>query len=73
MARRMKLTPARTRLSRCPARRTRPNSEAHPNPHGDSDYVVRFTAPEFTSLCPVTGQPDFAHFVDRLLPGEGDR
>ena len=33
------------------------------NPHQDSDYLIRFTAPEFTSLCPVTGQPDFAHLV----------
>ena len=33
------------------------------NPHPDVDYCVRFTAPEFTSLCPMTGQPDFAHLV----------
>src|ERR1700687_2827427 len=32
-----------------------------PNPQNDTNYLVRFTAPEFTSLCPVTGQPDFAH------------
>lgn len=31
-----------------------------PNPQADTNYVVRFTAPEFTSLCPVTGQPDFS-------------
>jgi 7-cyano-7-deazaguanine reductase len=31
--------------------------------------VVRFTAPEFTSLCPVTGQPDFAHLVIDYVPG----
>ena len=37
--------------------------ERVPNPHQDTDYVTRFTAPEFTSLCPVTGQPDFAHLV----------
>ncbi len=37
--------------------------EKVPNPHPDSDYLIRFTAPEFTSLCPVTGQPDFAHMV----------
>ena len=29
----------------------------------DVDYMVRFTAPEFTSLCPMTGAPDFAHLV----------
>lgn len=40
------------------------------NSHAGRDYVVRFTAPEFTSLCPVTGQPDFAHFVLDYVPGE---
>ena len=40
-----------------------------PNPHRDTDYVVRFTAPEFTTLCPITGQPDFAHFVIDYCPG----
>ena len=30
-----------------------------PNPHPDTHYVARFTCPEFTSICPVTGQPDF--------------
>lgn len=43
--------------------------EAVPNPHPDTDYLVRFTAPEFTSLCPITGQPDFAHFVIDYVPG----
>src|ERR1700749_1375646 len=43
--------------------------EAVPNPHPDADYVVRFTAPEFTTLCPITGQPDFAHFVIDYVPG----
>jgi 7-cyano-7-deazaguanine reductase len=38
------------------------------NPHSDADYVVRFTAPEFTTLCPITGQPDFAHFVIDYAP-----
>jgi len=33
------------------------------------DYLVRFTAPEFTTLCPITGQPDFAHFVIDYCPG----
>jgi 7-cyano-7-deazaguanine reductase len=44
--------------------------EAVPNPHAGSDYVVRFTAPEFTCLCPVTGQPDFAHFVMDYCPNK---
>ncbi|MBD0426536.1 preQ(1) synthase [Aquisalinus flavus] len=41
-----------------------------PNPHTDVDYLARFVAPEFTSLCPVTGQPDFAHIVIDYVPGE---
>jgi 7-cyano-7-deazaguanine reductase len=39
------------------------------NPHPGTTYLVRFTAPEFTSLCPVTGQPDFAHLVIDYVPG----
>jgi len=38
------------------------------NPHPDTPYLARFTAPEFTSLCPVTGQPDFAHLVIDYAP-----
>lgn len=38
------------------------------NPHADTHYVARFTQPEFTSLCPVTGQPDFAHLVIDYVP-----
>jgi 7-cyano-7-deazaguanine reductase len=38
------------------------------NPHADTNYVARFTAPEFTCLCPITGQPDFAHFVIDYVP-----
>ena len=41
-----------------------------PNPRPGATYLVRFTAPEFTSLCPVTGQPDFAHLVIDYAPGE---
>src|ERR1700692_4461269 len=37
---------------------------------GGKNYVVRFTCPEFTSLCPMTGQPDFAHIVVDYIPGE---
>ena len=40
------------------------------NPHGDTDYVARFTAPEFTTLCPITAQPDFAHLVIDYVPGQ---
>jgi 7-cyano-7-deazaguanine reductase len=38
------------------------------NPHPDSLYLARFTAPEFSCLCPVTGQPDFAHLVIDYAP-----
>jgi 7-cyano-7-deazaguanine reductase len=38
------------------------------NPHSDTDYVIRFSCPEFTSICPITGQPDFAHLVIDYLP-----
>jgi 7-cyano-7-deazaguanine reductase len=44
--------------------------ESVANPHADSDYVVRFTAPEFTTLCPITGQPDFAHFIIDYCPAK---
>ena len=37
--------------------------ESVPNPQIETNYLIRFTCPEFTSLCPVTGQPDFAHLV----------
>jgi 7-cyano-7-deazaguanine reductase len=39
-----------------------------PNPHRTEDYLVRFVQPEFTSLCPLTGQPDFAHLVVDYVP-----
>lgn len=40
------------------------------NPHLGKDYLIRFTCPEFTALCPVTGQPDFAHLVIDYVPGK---
>jgi len=43
--------------------------ERVPNPHPDDRYLIRFTAPEFTCLCPITGQPDFAHLVIDYVPG----
>jgi 7-cyano-7-deazaguanine reductase len=42
--------------------------ESVPNPQPKSPYLVRFTCPEFTSICPVTGQPDFAHLVIDMVP-----
>jgi 7-cyano-7-deazaguanine reductase len=44
--------------------------ERVPNPHPDVDYVARFAVPEFTSICPVTGQPDFAHLVIDYVPDQ---
>ena len=40
------------------------------NPQPGTDYLVRFTCPEFTSLCPMTGQPDFAHLVLDYVPDQ---
>jgi 7-cyano-7-deazaguanine reductase len=42
--------------------------ERVPNPHAGSLYLARFTAPEFTSLCPVTGQPDFGTLMIDYAP-----
>ena len=42
--------------------------ETVPNPHPSTLYLVRFTCPEFTALCPMTGQPDFAHLVIDYVP-----
>jgi 7-cyano-7-deazaguanine reductase len=42
--------------------------ERVPNPQPRTRYLVRFTCPEFTSICPVTGQPDFAHIVIDYVP-----
>ncbi len=39
-----------------------------PNPHAGTLYVTRFVCPEFTSICPVTGQPDFGHLVIDYVP-----
>lgn len=44
--------------------------ETVPNPQADVNYLVRFTAAEFTSLCPITGQPDFAHLVIDYVPDQ---
>jgi 7-cyano-7-deazaguanine reductase len=41
-----------------------------PNPQNGTDYLVRFTVPEFTSICPVTGQPDFARLMIDYAPGQ---
>ena len=44
--------------------------ETFPNKHPENDYFVKFNCPEFTSLCPMTGQPDFATLYISYVPGE---
>jgi 7-cyano-7-deazaguanine reductase len=64
--------PALTQLGRPTQLPDRPDAaelERVPNPHTDVDYLARFAAPEFTTLCPITGQPDFAHLVIDYVPG----
>ena len=60
-----------TQLGQATALPTSPEAavlERVPSPHPDLRYCIRFTAPEFTSLCPLTGQPDFAHLVLDYVP-----
>ena len=50
---------------------TRPEEarlEAFRNVYADRDYIIEFDCPEYTSLCPVTGQPDFGHIILRYVP-----
>src|SRR6476469_7793234 len=51
--------------------RTAPQAtlETFPNPHPGRNYQIRIESPEFTALCPVTGQPDFATIVLEYVPG----
>ena len=44
--------------------------ETFPNKHPEAEYLVTFDCPEFTSLCPKTGQPDFAKIVISYIPGD---
>jgi 7-cyano-7-deazaguanine reductase len=60
-----------TLLGQCaaiPASPAEATLERVANPHAVANYVVRFAVPEFTSLCPITGQPDFAHLVIDYIP-----
>ncbi len=56
-------------VTRMPASPDKAELERVENTQSDIVYNVRFTAPEFTSLCPMTGQPDFAHLVIDYVPG----
>ena len=46
------------------------NIETFPNPKPERDYTIRIELPEFTCLCPLTGQPDFAHVLLEYVPAE---
>lgn len=64
--------PALTQLGQMTALPPSPEDallERIPNPHPDLRFMARFAVPEFTSLCPITGQPDFAHLVIDYVPG----
>jgi 7-cyano-7-deazaguanine reductase len=54
--------------TRIPASPEEARLDRVPNPHPDTHYVARFTVAEFTTLCPITGQPDFAHLVIDYVP-----
>jgi 7-cyano-7-deazaguanine reductase len=47
-----------------------PDIETFPNPHSKRDYVIRHVAPEFTSVCPKTGQPDFGTIEIEYIAGK---
>jgi len=72
----MAVRPSARKPSRKPSQRekpavppTRPSKalQVFPNPAPERDYVIRFDVPEFTCLCPLTGQPDFAHFTIEIV------
>jgi len=58
------------RKAKLPKTPAEANLEKVRNPHPGTVYLIRFTAPEFTSLCPVTGQPDCAHLVIDYVPSQ---
>jgi 7-cyano-7-deazaguanine reductase len=60
--------PVQGRPARLPASPDEAVLDTVPNPHPGHLYVVRFACPEFTALCPLTGQPDFAHLVIDYVP-----
>lgn len=68
MTRKLKGLTQLGREAALPASPAQAKLERVANPHPDTAYLARFTCPEFTSLCPVTGQPDFAHLVIDYAP-----
>lgn len=72
----MAVRPPARKPSRKPSQREKPavpptlpnkSLQVFPNPAPERDYVIRFDVPEFTCLCPLTGQPDFAHFTIEIV------
>jgi 7-cyano-7-deazaguanine reductase len=55
-------------MSRAVATKPQKTLDTFPNPKPDRDYVIRFDCPEFTCLCPMTGQPDFATIEIEYVP-----
>ena len=54
--------------SKIPLDPTKVTLEYVENPHKNLNYVVRLSSPEFTSICPITGQPDFGHIIIDYVP-----
>ena len=68
----MAKTPVRTQRAKPAAPPSAPSKQldVFPNPAPERDYVIQFQVPEFTCFCPLTGQPDFAHFtIDMIADG----
>jgi len=63
-----KLSILRRSQTRVPASPDKASLESFPNRHPNRDYWVELDCPEFTSLCPVTGQPDFGHITIQYVP-----
>ena len=68
----MPKTPARTQRTQRAQPATPPSApskqlDVFPNPAPERDYVIQFQVPEFTCFCPLTGQPDFAHFTIEMI------
>ncbi|MDP9175351.1 MAG: preQ(1) synthase [Planctomycetota bacterium] len=68
MAKPMKALGRKSILTKSQLANSRLILDAFPNPRPDRDYEIQFVFPEFTSLCPVTGQPDFATITINYIP-----
>jgi len=64
------LTLLKQRGTVLPPSPTKARLEAFRNSYSSRNYLIRFDCPEFTSLCPVTGQPDFGHIIIEYVPGK---